>query len=132
ANGFEINKNTYDPLPVLTLSELSTSQSGTLFSGGKTEDKSDESGKILFDLSFKYGKHRFRGDNIGPVSVTVEKLGNDYIFHRVTRKTEAEKNFLHTLQKLGLPMKGFRVAIPKSEAFSWLNENRVNLLNLGF
>src|SRR5690606_37054344 len=43
-----------------------------------------------------------------------------------------EKNFLHTLQKLGLPMKGFRVAIPKSEAFSWLNENRVNLLNLGF
>jgi hypothetical protein len=39
---------------------------------------------------------------------------------------------LHTLQKLGLPMKDFIVAVPKSEAFSWLNENRVNLLNLGF
>lgn len=136
ANGFEINKSTYDPHPVLTLSELHTAQTTTapsLFNdGAPQEDTSDESGKIVFDLSFKYGKHRFRGDNIGPVSVTVEKLGENYIFHRVTRKNEAEKNFLNTLQKLGLPMKGFRVAIPKAEAFSWLNENRVNLLNFGF
>jgi SNF2 family DNA or RNA helicase len=137
ANGFEINKSTYDPHPVLTLSELHTAQAAaaapSLFdNGAPPEDTSDESGKIVFDLSFKYGKHRFRGDNIGPVSVTVEKQEEHYIFHRVTRKTDTEKNFLHTLQKLGLPMKGFRVAIPKAEAFSWLNENRVNLLNFGF
>ena len=136
ASGFEINKSTYDPYPVLTLSELHTAQTITapsLFENGSAaEEATDETGKIVFDLSFKYGKHRFRGDNIGPVSVTVEKQPEGYIFHRVTRKTEAEKSFLHTLQKLGLPMKGFRVAIPKSEAFSWLNENRVNLLNLGF
>lgn len=136
ASGFEINKSVYDPHPVLTLSELHTAQTApapTLFNGNApVEDLSDESGKIVFDLSFKYGKHRFRGDNIGPVSVTVEKQGEHYTFHRVARKSEIEKNFLHTLQKLGLPMKGFRVAIPKSEAFSWLNENRVNLLNFGF
>ncbi len=137
ARGFEINKSTYDPSPVLTLSELHTAQTITapsLFENGagRGEDIGDETGKIVFDLSFKYGKHRFRGDNIGPVSVTVEKQPEGYIFHRVTRKTDNEKAFLHTLQKLGLPMKGFRVAIPKSEAFSWLNENRVNLLNLGF
>jgi SNF2 family DNA or RNA helicase len=136
ASGFEINKSVYDPHPVLTLSELNTVQTTaapTLFGDNlPAEDTSDEAGKIVFDLSFKYGKHRFRGDNIGPVSVTVEKQGEEYIFHRVTRKSDLEKNFLHTLQKLGLGMKGFRVAIPKSEAFSWLNENRVNLLNLGF
>jgi SNF2 family DNA or RNA helicase len=136
ASGFEINKSLYDPHPVLTLSELTTAQTApapSLFDNGiPPEDTSDEAGKIVFDLSFKYGKHRFRGDNIGPVSVTVEKHGEDYIFHRVMRKTDIEKNFLHTLQKLGLPMKGFRIAVPKSEAFSWLNENRVNLLNLGF
>jgi len=137
ANGFEINKSKYDPHPILTISELhtaQTSQAATLFDNGPNtaEDTSDEAGKIVFDLSFKYGKHRFRGDNIGPVSVTVEKQGDDYIFHRVARLTDVEKNFLHTLQKLGLPMRGFRIAIPKSEAFSWLNENRVNLLNLGF
>ncbi|MEX2230785.1 MAG: DEAD/DEAH box helicase [Cyclobacteriaceae bacterium] len=136
ASGFEINKSTYDPYPILTLSELHTAQTITapsLFENSSNPDEpTDEAGKIVFDLSFKYGKHRFRGDNIGPVSVTVEKQPEGYIFHRVTRKTDTEKNFLHTLQKLGLPMKGFRVAIPKSEAFSWLNENRVNLLNLGF
>ncbi len=136
ANAFEINKSTYDPHPVLTLSELHTAQSKavpSLFDSGPVkEEPTDESGKIVFDLSFKYGKHRFRGDNIGPVSVTVERQNSGYIFHRVTRKSDIERNFLHTLQKLGLPMKGFRVAIPKSEAFSWLNENRVNLLNLGF
>ena len=136
ARGFEINKSSYDPHPVLTLSELHTAQSynaASLFDDSAVkEDHSDEAGKIVFDLSFKYGKHRFRGDNIGPVSVTLEKQGDGYVFHRVTRQTDDEKNFLHTLQKLGLPMKGFRIAIPKSEAFSWLNENRVNLLNLGF
>lgn len=136
ASGFEINKTSYDPHPVLTLSELHTAQTQpapSLFDGGQpSEDVSDETGKIVFDLSFKYGKHRFRGDNIGPVSVSMEKQGEGYVFHRVTRHTDEEKNFLHTLQKLGLPMKGFRVAIPKAEAFSWLNENRVNLLNLGF
>jgi SNF2 family DNA or RNA helicase len=136
ASGFEINKTTYDPHPVLTLSELHTTQMASapsLFdNSAPTDDASDESGKIVFDLSFKYGKHRFRGDNIGPVSVSLEKQGEGYIFHRVARHTDLEKNFLHTLQKLGLPMKGFRVAVPKSEAFSWLNENRVNLLNLGF
>src|SRR5690606_6312126 len=139
AKGFEINKTNYDPHPVLTLSELHNVQTrkAPLFDGNGSntlpdDDGSDESGKIVFDLSFKYGKHRFRGDNIGPVNVTMEKQGDDYVFHRITRKTNEEKNFLHTLQKLGLPAKGFRVAVPKSLAFSWLNENRVNLLNLGF
>lgn len=137
ANGFEINKTTYDPHPVLTLSELHTSNSTTVPSlfdhSPQQDDTSDEAGKIVFDLSFKYGKHRFRGDSPGPVSVTLEKHNEEqYVFHRVTRHLDTEKNFLHTLQKLGLQTKGFRVAVPKSEAFSWLNENRVNLLNLGF
>lgn len=135
ASGFEINKNDYDPKPILTLSELmtaQTSQAADLFSDSTKESKSDESGKIVFDLSFKYGKHRFQGRNRVPVSVTVERHDKDYVFHRVTRKSDLEKNFLNTLQKLGLPMKDFNVAVPKSEAFSWLNENRVNLLNLGF
>ncbi len=136
ASGFEINKNEYDPKPVLTLSELATVQKETtpLFADGTSEeeDRSDESGKIHFDLSFKYGKHKFQGKNRVPVSVTIEHHEQEYVFHRVTRKQDMERNFLATLQKLGLPMKDFQVAVSKSEAFSWLNENRVNLLNLGF
>jgi SNF2 family DNA or RNA helicase len=134
--GFEINRSNYDPHPLLTLSELHQGQSrevADLFDTTvETETKDDEAGKIVFDLSFKYGKHRFRGDVFGPVSVTIEKKDNDYTFHRVKRNTEGEKKYAQTLIKLGLPLKGFRVAVEKAHAFSWLNENRVNLLNLGF
>jgi SNF2 family DNA or RNA helicase len=136
ARGFEIIKNEFDPKPVLTISELAsvqrTAAAPSLFGTPAAEDRSDESGKIVFDLSFKYGKYKFQGRNRVPVSVTLEKENGHYIFHRVSRKTDIEKNFLGTLQKLGLPMKDFNVAISKSEAFSWLNENRVNLLNMGF
>ena len=136
AYGFEINKSEYDPHPLLTISELPPANSRevkTLF--GESNDEgvaSDEAGKIVFDLSFKYGKHRFRGDAFGPVSVTVEKKDNDYVFHRIKRNTDTEKQYAQTLTKLGLPLRGFRTAVEKAQAFSWLNENRVNLLNLGF
>jgi SNF2 family DNA or RNA helicase len=133
--GFEINKSTYDPLPLLSLSELqpgNAKEVPSLFDADNNEPATDEAGKIAFDLSFKYGKHRFRGEAFGAVSVTIEKKENDYTFHRVKRNVDAEKKYAHTLIKLGLPLKGFRCAVEKAHAFSWLNENRVNLLNLGF
>ncbi len=138
ATGFEIVKSVFDPSPVLTLSELATAKSTDtpdLFGSeipSTAEGNGDEAGKMLFDLSFKYGKHRFSGDQMNPYNVTLQKREHDFVFHRVKRKVEAEKTFCNTLQKLGLPIKGHRVAIPKGQAFSWLNENRVNLLNFGF
>jgi SNF2 family DNA or RNA helicase len=135
--GLEINKSEYDPHPLLTLSELAPANAKevpALFEHDATqhENNNDEAGKIVFDLSFKYGKHRFRGDVFGAVSVSLEKKGDDYIFHRVKRNIDNEKKYSQTLIKLGLPLKGFRCAVEKAHAFSWLNENRVNLLNLGF
>ncbi len=136
ASGFEITKHELDPHPLLTISELppaATKEVG-LFHGNETHETpaSDEAGKIVFDLSFKYGKHRFRGDAFGSVNVTVEKKGDDYVFHRVRRNIESEKKYAQTLIKLGLPLRGFRTAVEKAHAFSWINENRVNMLNLGF
>jgi SNF2 family DNA or RNA helicase len=133
--GLEINKSEYDPHPLLTLSELtpaSAKEVPALFEQETAHHDNDEAGKIVFDLSFKYGKHRFRGDAFGAVSVSLEKKGDDYIFHRVKRNIDGEKKYSATLIKLGLPLKGFRCAVEKAHAFSWLNENRVNLLNLGF
>ena len=135
--GFEIAKHDLAPHPLLTLSELppvSNKTAPKLFEGGDRQyQKDDESGKIIFDLSFKYGKHKFRGDSPGPVSVKLERHENDYVFHRIARDLEAEKKFAQTLTKLGLPLRGgYRTAVEKAHAFSWLNENRINLLDLGF
>jgi len=137
ASGFEIAKHEFDPHPLLTISELApatTAEVATLFEQGSEQEApaTDEAGKIVFDLSFRYGKNKFRGDAFGGVSVTVEKKDSDYVFHRFKRNVEAEKKYAQTLIKLGLPLRGFRTAIEKAQAFSWLNENRVNLLNLGF
>ncbi len=134
--GFQIIKNTYEPHPVLTISELPPGVSKevpTLFEATGEHNANDEAGKIVFDLSFKYGKHRFRGGDSEQVSVTMEKKEDDYIFHRIKRVTESEKKYANTLIKLGLPLGGnFRTAVDKAHAFSWINENRVNLLNFGF
>ncbi len=135
--GFEIIKNTYEPHPLLTISELppaNAKEMAVLFADHPEEKPSnDEAGKIVFDLSFKYGKYRFRGDAFGDVNVTLEKKDKDFIFHRIKRDIAAEKQYSLTLIKLGLPLGGnFRTAVDKAHAFSWINENRVNLLNFGF
>ncbi|MFZ9503056.1 MAG: DEAD/DEAH box helicase [Cyclobacteriaceae bacterium] len=134
AIGFTIDQTPLDAHPLLTMSELATVDRSSNLFGEKPEPgvPDDESGKIFYDLSFRYGKHVFRGDGGAPVSVTLEKTEDSYIFHRVRRDLEAEKKYAQTLNKLGLPLKPFRCSVEKSHAFSWLNENRVNLLNLGF
>lgn len=135
-SGFEINNTAYEPQPYLDLFELqsnSNADAPDLFGHGPATTKNtDEHGKIVFDLSFKYGKHRFRGESHDPVNVVMEKKDGSYVFHRVKRNLDAEKTFAGTLTKLGLPLKSFRCAIPKAQAFSWLNENRVHLLDFGF
>jgi len=135
--GFQIIKNSYEPHPLLTISELpplSSKEVPGLFEAANAgPNLSDEAGKIVFDLSFKYGKHKIRGADPDPVGVTMERNDGEYIFHRIKRDTETEKKFAATLTKLGLPLGGnFRVAIDKAHAFSWINENRGNLLNFGF
>lgn len=122
AYGFDINKNEYDPHPLLSISELppaNTKNVPSLFGSADAPDGpgDDEAGKIVFDLSFKYGKHRFRGDAFVPVSVTVEKKENDYVFHRVKRDLDSEKKYANTLTKLGLPLRGFRTAVEKHTHF---------------
>ena len=54
---------------------------------------------------FQYGPFKFKADNIGKVSVTVEKKGESYVFHRIQRKTSSEKGFLDVLNSTGIQLK---------------------------
>ncbi|MBS1544765.1 MAG: DEAD/DEAH box helicase family protein [Bacteroidetes bacterium] len=137
-SGFEILRHVHDPHPLLTISELPPATSRDvpgLFdatSGHEENAGHDEAGKIVFDLSFRYGKHRFPGGGES-VSVVLEKKDDQFIFHRIKRDAEAEKKFLLMLNKLGLNFGStYRTAVEKAQAFTWINENRVNLLNFGF
>jgi len=126
AKGFEINSEHYDPRPILTLSELQ-SNNGNLSLFEDNGDANTEDEKILFELAFKYGPFQFKADNIGPVSVSVEKTATDYTFHRVKRKLDDEKEIINYLVDSGLPLRGSRIAIPKTKAFAWLDNERETL-----
>ncbi|MGK7391974.1 MAG: SNF2-related protein [Candidatus Cyclobacteriaceae bacterium M2_1C_046] len=136
AKGFEINTETYDPVPILTFSELSTSKPMALFadnsSGAGTAVAEQDNGKMVIELTFQYGSYKFRSDNIGPVSVSVEKNGDQYTFHRIKRKIDTERSILHFLEKTGITVKNSRVSMEKSKAFTWFNTHREDLLNRNF
>ena len=121
AKGFTINSEYLDPIPAVTFSELHHNKSSALTLFDDNDQVSDEEGKILFDLSYHYGDFKFRADQVAPVSVKVEKNDDDYIFHRVNRKLEAERDVAKNFQDTGLQFRNAKATLPKSVAFDWLN-----------
>ena len=124
AKGFDIYTEKYEPYPTLTLSELASNKAAmTLFGDdGKADNPEDE--KILIELMFEYGTFRFKAENIGQVSVTVEKKGDSYVFHRIRRDLAREKEYLEILSGTGLSLRNSKAVLPKSQAFGWLDLHR--------
>ena len=146
AKGFSINSESYDPIPLITFSELSGNGNGNgtsnLFEpeNGNGNDNSngngkvavEDSGNILFKLFFKYGRYEFPADKLNPTSVSVEKKEDDYIFHKINRKPSQEKKVLKLLEANGLVFKNARSTVPKPSAFTWINLNRTEFEKLGY
>ena len=129
AKGFEINSEHFSPQPVLTISELMGSSNGNLYEQKQSQEVAS---KMLFELSFKYGQFQFKSDHLSPVSVSVEKKGDDYVFHRVKRKLDEEKSVLKFLIETGLALRNSKVAIAKTAAFGWLDNHRDELIKRQF
>ena len=121
AKGFEINSEYFDPIPSITFSELHHNKAATLSLFDKDDHTYEEEGKILFSLFYQYGDFRFKANHLTPVSVTVEKTEDNYVFHRVNRRLDEERDVVKKFQESGLSFKNGRVTLPKSVAFDWLN-----------
>ncbi|TDB63970.1 DEAD/DEAH box helicase [Arundinibacter roseus] len=136
AKGIEIRRETVAAKPLLTLSETylkSASQVPVLFGedDGLEEARTDES-EVVFDLSFLYGQHAFRFDNFAYTSnVSLEKKGDEYIFHKVKRDLTFEKNILRQLKSLNLDIRNGRIVMPKASAFEWVQNHLPQLTELG-
>lgn len=131
AKGFEINTERYEPQPMLSFSEIESTEVQVLKINGNGNGH-DDAGQLLFELGFKYGPFRFKADNIGDVSVTVEKKGEEYVFHRVQRYIDKEKKILEFLRESGVNFVHSRAVIPKTRAFAWLDEHRKALEERSF
>ena len=136
AKGFDIMTARPEPVPVLTFSELSrVGNTLNLFpknGHGVALADGDESGTILFRLGFKYGHYSFGADHLVPTSVKVERDGDNYVFHRISRQLDKEKRFLSMLRDKGFTAKNAVLSWPKLQAFTWIRKYKEQLEEEGF
>jgi SNF2 family DNA or RNA helicase len=132
ARGFEIVTDRYPLEPIFNFYEYEEepeqNKKYPVYENG-FEDNNEE---ILFELNFQYGPHQFKSSLIQPVSVIINKFGNEYTFHRIPRKTKQEKKFISYLRDLGIDLEKGRVILPKLKAFSWISQNKKSLEDIGF
>jgi SNF2 family DNA or RNA helicase len=132
AKGFTINNEKYDPVAVLTFTELGTTATVDLFGqSGMDDDAEADAGKLVFSLAFQYGHHAFSNDSAAPSYVKMEKTLYSYVFHKVKRSIEWEKKVKHDLKELGLELKNGKKVLDKPRAFSWISQNKDILRELG-
>ncbi|MBC8152927.1 MAG: DEAD/DEAH box helicase [Bacteroidetes bacterium] len=140
AKGFEIRQEAMSPVPVLTVSEQAVPSqrvAASLFGAGAETDTTiaeEEPGqKMTFDLSFQYGQFVFRFDSFSAsANVSVEKVGDEYVFHKIRRDQKTERQKLNYLKETGLDLRNGRTAIDKAQAFDWLATNGQPVQQSGF
>jgi SNF2 family DNA or RNA helicase len=132
AKGFDIVTDKYSLKPVFSFYESIPEKVKEIeyleYENGFEEDNEE----ILFELFFQYGPHKFAAKNLQTVSVIIERNDGSYIFHRVPRKIDLEKKFLSFIKNLGIQLDHGKAILPKLRAFSWLNQNKKSLEDIGF
>ncbi|UXP32652.1 SNF2-related protein [Reichenbachiella agarivorans] len=135
AKGFDIKTEKYELEPTLYFSELASNggQVATDLFGNQTNSNTLEleEAKILFELKFQYGKHKYKADHSQEVNVHVENEDDEYTFYRIKRDLSKENKYLKFLQETGMPLKSSQSTVPLGQAFSWINESKKFLEDAG-
>ncbi|MCJ8210860.1 SNF2 family helicase [Mucilaginibacter sp. RS28] len=124
AEGFTINTEKYDAVPVLK---------PIIVEGGTSQ----------LQLYFKYSGYVFPAGDGRQVSVRIDHQGDDYIFHRIKRSVTWEKGRLQVLENLGLKaasslFQNLEVVTDNEDTdhslsiLDWLNQNHDELTRQGF
>lgn len=138
AKGFEIKSEAYTCVPLLNISEINVNNSmPSLFAsagaGQSSVDSEDSATLVVFQLSFEYGKYTFKFDSFSaPANVSMEKRGDEYIFHKVKRDLHREREKVLFLRDIGLDLRSGRHSISKLDAFAWLQRHYRQLHDAGF
>ncbi|MGD1843475.1 MAG: DEAD/DEAH box helicase [Thermonemataceae bacterium] len=127
AKGFEIKSARFLGDATLHFTEIcrkTSATSNTLFEEASEVATLEETEvDILFELYFQYDKYRFKANDQKEASVSVEKQGDSYIFHRISREVEKEKAILALLEERQLSLKHAKALLPKKDALTWIEQN---------
>ncbi len=133
AKGFDIKTVQSSPVPVITISELASSaQSLSLFDNKQEAVVTEEDGKILLELQFRYDQYEVSADKRIPVTVSLTKEEDHYTFFKIKRNLDQEKGALDFLEESGLSIKSGKLTLPKSEAFGWITIHQNEITERGF
>ncbi len=123
AEGFTINTEKFEGKPILKM---------VFVPDGVSE----------LQLFFKYHEYVFEAGADKSVSVRLERMGDEYIFHRIKRSLQWEKNKIDELLKLGLETKSslfLRLQVKSKNGdensysiFDWISEYHDDLIEQGF
>lgn len=131
AKGFEIVNKTEDAEPQLLVSEIKNVKTMDLF-GSQIDSEENTDTKLFIDLSFNYGEYNFRYDNFSaPSHVFLEKKNDSWIFYKLKKDLEKEKNTITSLKSNGLDLRNGRLSLPKVETISWFQEHTSYLEDQG-
>ncbi len=133
AKGFEVKDEKYVPSPYLSFAEIQAADAPVAKANGNGESKGERAtSKILFHLAFKYGNHLVQTQEPKRISVSMERTPESYVFHKLIRDLNREKEFAKELTKRTLEVKNGQAVLDKSDAFAWLNSNLQELEQIGF
>lgn len=132
AKGFEIKSERYEPRPQLTFTEISGGIPAKDMFQSRSQAAVPVQEKIVFNLSFLYGKYTVLNQEVKRISVNIEKTQDSYIFHRLIRDINHEKEFIKQLSDRELEVKNGKAVLDKSLAFGWLNQHAQELEKQGF
>ena len=135
AKGFKINAEKYDPVPVLNFAVMASAAVSSMSIFGSEEEDMvtiEDDRKIIFSLSFQYGSFLFNPDTYAPSYVKMEKVEGSYVFHKVKRHNEWEKEMIKLLGDLGLELKHGKAVHDKAKAFTWIKQFKNALQEKGF
>ncbi|MCS6820764.1 MAG: SNF2-related protein [Microscillaceae bacterium] len=114
------------PQAILQISEYFVEENPQLFEN--TAGKTERQAKILLELFFAYNNFLLKTEDLTEknketthVKVQVEKIENDFIFHKIYRQTTQEKNVIEFLKQTGIELKQGRALLSKNQAFEWIN-----------
>lgn len=132
AKGFEIKTERYKPIPIINLTEIiSLSKVAVNLFGEPIEETNPDSDEnmVSFSLMFQYGQQKFRFDSFASrANVTMDKNEDSYLFHKIIRELETERETIKYLKTIGLDLSQARVNLSKIDAFSWV-QSHIEVLN---
>ena len=119
AKGFTIKTERFAPSAVLTFAEMPklVAQKNMFEAGVEDEVESEQ---LLFSLQFQYGSFTFPADSMVPCFVKMEKENDEFLFHKIIRSTEYEKNVLNYFQQFELDFKKGKRLVDKSAGIALL------------